>query len=155
MANSILFLSSIIFTLSVLYHYFNNMFFNLNLLVGITSITNHGLTNELIKKIDRVYVPIYLSCMYHHIYSSCYDEIIKILIYVQIFSGIICATHSIYLRNNNIDEKHITMLHLYGHFVLIYVFNFVVYLDKYCSNSQILKFSNSQILKFSNSEIPK
>jgi hypothetical protein len=101
----------------------------MNLLLGITSTLNHGTSNPHLRNIDRIYVPIYLIYMSYYIYNSCYENIIKLLIHAKVMGGVFSVIYCVYLRRSYINEYYITPLHLFSHFVLIFIFNLIVWLD--------------------------
>jgi hypothetical protein len=133
MSNPILFLSSSIFTINIMYYYTHNNFYYFNLFLGITSILNHGTFSKTFQILDRIYVPIYIMYMTNYIYNACYQDLIKLLIYFNIISGIFCVSYSMYLRKQYLKEKLITPIHLFSHLILIIITNLLIWLDKSCA----------------------
>lgn len=124
MANLCLFISSILFSSLVCLCYQNMLFYNMNSLLGITSILNHGLTNNMIKKIDGIYVPIYVVYICHFIKDLIFDhKLIKPLIYLGIFSGVVSVMFAMFIRKTFKRETYYsTLVHLCSHIILMFLF---------------------------------
>ena len=124
MTNSYLFISSVLFSTLVSLCYRNMMFYNMNLLLSITSMLNHGLTNNTIKKIDRIYAKIYVVYVCYFIKDLDFDhKLIKPLIYLGIFSGVVTVLFAIFIRKTYRKETYYsTIVHICSHFILMFLF---------------------------------
>ncbi len=140
MANFILFLSSIGMAITQLMAnlYFRPpLFFTmLGILAVTTSIWNHGVSNNLARWFDRIYMVIYIATNTVIIYTVVQDILRMIVIYGIMASGVFCVLTAMFTRSkakrediSNPYKVHApgNYYHLYSHFVVMLVHTILSY----------------------------
>ena len=116
MANTVLFLSSLCFSLShfltICWYQPPLIFSMMAFLVCVSSLSNHGLTSKIAQYSDRIYSPIYVSYNIINAYHVVEDNLYFIFIFLIAFTGSLCVLHSMFVKQNNI-------VHMYSHLVIM------------------------------------
>jgi hypothetical protein len=164
MANYLLLMSSIAMAIIQLY---TNYLFRppvffalLGIMAFVTSIWNHGTTNEIARQLDRIYMVIYILTNIVIIYSVVKDPLHILGIYLIMASGIACVLVAMTSRQNSVDKdihnpyrihKTGNYYHLYAHCVVMIVHSILCFrlvedcdvnMPVFCNDNWIEDFSS-------------
>ena len=134
MANYFLFVSSLamaVIQLSTIYLMNLPLIFSVLAVIAFsTSLWNHGTTQSLAQKADRVYMVIYIATNTILIYNVVKDPVHMAVIYLIMASGIFCVISAMMMRKSTADadinnpyriNKPGNFYHLYSHIVVMVV----------------------------------